>query len=64
MEILIFFSLLTLSDEIFEANTIKKMIVMYDNFERNSSVDELETADEMREENDFINALLETAVIK
>jgi hypothetical protein len=56
--------LLKLSDEVYELNTIKKMILLYDNFERNSSVDELVTADEMREESEFIHALLDTAVIQ
>jgi hypothetical protein len=59
-----FFSLLKLSDEVYELNTIKKMILLYDNFERNSSVDELVTADEMREESELIHALLDTAVIQ
>ena len=43
---------------------MKKMIVMYDNFERNSSIDESVTEEELREEREFINALLETALIK
>ena len=43
---------------------MKKMIVMYDNFERNSSIDESVTEEELREEREFINALLETAIIK
>lgn len=40
------------------------MISMYDNYERNSSVDELKTDDEMREESELIQALLDTAVIQ
>lgn len=55
---------MTLSEEIFELDTVKKMIVLYDNFERNSSIDELVTDEELREEREFINALLETAIIK
>lgn len=55
---------MTLSEEIFELDTVKKMIVLYDNFERNSSIDELVTDEELREEREFINALLETTIIK
>lgn len=55
---------MTLSEEIFKLDTVKKMIVMYDNFERNSSIDEHVTDEELREEREFINALLETTVIK
>lgn len=43
---------------------VKKMRILYDNFERNSLIDEVETEEEENEENDFIAALLETSVMK
>lgn len=44
--------------------SVKKMKILYDNFEANSSIDENLTEDEKIEENDFINFLLETPVMK
>lgn len=40
------------------------MRILYDNFEANSSIDEIVTQEEDEEENDFIAALLETSVMK
>jgi hypothetical protein len=38
--------------------------MLYDNYERNTSVEETVTDEEMSEESDFINALLQTAVMR
>jgi hypothetical protein len=43
---------------------MRLMHMLYDNYERNTSIEEIVTDEEMSEERDFINALLQTAVMR
>lgn len=45
-------------------DVVKKMRILYDNFETNSSVDEIITDEENAEELEFIISLLQTSVMK
>lgn len=56
--------LLTVDPAVYAHATIKKMKILYDNFDANSSIDEVVTREEEEEESDFIAALLETSVMK
>lgn len=56
--------LLTVNESVFDYEIIRKMKILYDNFEANSSVDENFTQQEEIEENEFIELLLETPVMK
>lgn len=58
------FSLLTVSDEINQHETVRKLKILYDNFEANSSIDEIVTDEEIAEETEFISSLLQTSVMK
>lgn len=58
------FRLLTVNESVYDYEIIKKMKVLYDNFEANSSIDENFTPQEEAEENDFIELLLKTPVMK
>lgn len=48
----------------YDYEIIRKMKILYDNFEANSSIDENFTQQEEIEENEFIELLLETPVMK
>ena len=45
-------------------NTVSKMKVMYDNYEQDTSINEYVLPIERKEENDFIDAVLSTPVMR
>ncbi|KAG5684988.1 hypothetical protein PVAND_014191 [Polypedilum vanderplanki] len=56
--------LLTLHDDFSESETMRFMQMLYDNYERNTLVEETVTEEEMSEERNFINALLQTEIMR
>jgi Endoribonuclease XendoU len=62
--VVVFFRLLAVDDAIDKLHIIKRLKKLYDNFEFNSSIDETVTREEEAEEMEFIDSLLETAVMK
>lgn len=61
----IFFRLLKVNESaVFQSPTIKKLRVLYNNYELDSSVNEYVTAIERTEETEFIDAVLATPVMR
>lgn len=61
----IFFRLLSIDESIaFEVQTIKKLRALFDNYEVDASDRENVTPHELRENEDFINAVLDTRVME
>lgn len=58
------YSLLSVDDFVNNAEIIRKMRALYDNFEANSSIDESITEEEVFEEKEFISSLIQTSVMK
>lgn len=64
-ELLIFFRLLRVNETIFdEVPTIAKMRALFNNYELDSLVNEYVSPIERQEENDFIDEMLKTPVMK
>lgn len=62
---LLFHSLLTVDESVvYKIPTIAKMRALYDNYEVDSSVRENVTPDEIVEEEEFVNEILDTQVMK
>lgn len=55
---------MSVDDSINNFSIVKKMKVLYDNYEADSKVDEISSDEEHIEENEFISALLETSIMK
>lgn len=49
---------------VYKIPTIDKLLALFDNYELDASDSEKVTADERDEENDFINAVLDTKVMQ
>lgn len=49
---------------VFKVRTIKKLRALYDNYEVDASMSENNSLDEQNEENEFIDAILDTQVMK
>lgn len=45
-------------------NTVEKMKLLYNNYEQDASINEYVTPNERKEENDFIDAVLATPVMR
>lgn len=56
--------LLTVKAEAYEIPTIKTIIALHDNYDLDIKVKEVVTSEERKEESDFIDAILETDVMK
>ncbi|XP_037905967.1 poly(U)-specific endoribonuclease homolog [Hermetia illucens] len=57
-------SLLQIDPKAFEIETVAKMILLFNNYELDSSVNEYVTPLEKREENNFVDALLATSIMR
>lgn len=53
-----------MNESIYDYLIIQKMRALYDNFEADSTKDEIFTAQEEKEQDSFIEALLATSVMK
>lgn len=59
------FRLLTVDESVvFNVRTIKKLRALYDNYKVDASMSENNSPDEQNEENEFIDAILDTQVMK
>lgn len=56
--------LLEIDPKAFEASTIAKMRVLFNNYEVDTMVNEHVTANERKEENDFLDAVMSTNVMR
>lgn len=56
--------LLQIDPKAFEIETVAKMILLFNNYELDSSVNEYVTPLEKREENNFVDALLATSIMR
>lgn len=59
-----FYRLLQIDEKLYAMNTVSKMKVMYDNYEQDTSINEYVLPIERKEENDFIEAVLSTPVMR
>lgn len=59
-----FSSLLQIDEKLYSMSTIEKMKLMFNNYEQDTSINEYVTPIERKEENDFIDAVLQTPVMR
>lgn len=60
----LFCSLLKIDDKLFTQSTVEKMKLMYNNYEQDTAINEYVSPNEKKEEDDFIDAVLATPVMR
>lgn len=61
---LLFCRFLQIDEKLYTMNTVSKMKMMYDNYEQDTSINEYVSPIERTEENDFVDAVLTTPVMR
>lgn len=56
--------LLKIDEKLFTVNTVEKMKVMYNNYEQDTSINEYVSPIERKEEDEFVDAVLATPVMR
>jgi poly(U)-specific endoribonuclease len=56
--------LLQIDEQLYAVSTVEKMKVMFNNYEQDTSINEYVTPIERKEENEFIDAVLLTPVMR
>lgn len=59
-----FSSLLKLDEKLFSVNTVEKMKAMFNNYEQDTAINEYVSPIERKEEDEFLEAVLATPVMR